>query len=114
MWAFRELTPGERVPEVSPDAGRTSMKRKLLVLFVVALVPLSGAVACGGVEEEIRQRAQEEVDKGKQRVEQEIDKGRTQVEQEVTQRVSDGAREAERRAREGVQQGREQLEGGGQ
>ena len=92
--------------------GRRSMKRKLLVLFVAALVPLSGAVACGGVEEEIRQRAGEEVDKGRQRIEQEVDKGRTQLEQEVTQRVGDGAREAEQRAREGIENGRQQLEGG--
>ena len=89
--------------------GRMDLKRKLLVILAVALVPLSGTAACGGVEQEIRQRANEEVEKGKQRVEQEVDKGRTQLEQEVTQRVGEGASEAERRAREGVQQGREQL-----
>ena len=89
----------------------TDLKRKLLVLFALALVPLSGTAACGGVEEEIRQRANEEVEKGRDRVEQEIDKGRTQLEQEVTQRVGEGASEAERRAREGIDQGREQLEG---
>lgn len=97
-----------------PHSGRTTVKRKLLALFVIALVPLAGAVACGGVEEEIRQRADEEIDRGRQRVEQEIDEGRTRVEQEVTQRVSEGVREAEQRAREGVQEGQQRLEEGQQ
>lgn len=59
------------------------MKKKIAILFVTALVSILGATACGAVEDEVRNRAQEEVDKQKQRVADEVEKGRQQVEDKV-------------------------------
>jgi hypothetical protein len=38
------------------------MKRRFTILLAVALVSVSGAAACGGVQEELQKRAQEEVE----------------------------------------------------
>lgn len=59
------------------------MKRKIAILFVTALVAIFGAAACGTVEDQVRNRAQDEVDKQKQRVSDEVEKGRQQVEDKV-------------------------------
>lgn len=72
------------------------MKRRLAVLLTAGLVSASG-VACAGVEDEIRDRAREEVEKQRQRVEQEVDKQRQRVEQEVNkqrQRLNEKVKEA--------------------
>ncbi len=47
------------------------MKRRFVILFA-ALVSVSGASACGGVQEELQKRAQDEVKKGRQQVEQKV------------------------------------------
>lgn len=59
------------------------MKRKLTVLLAVALVPVFGTVACATVEDELRDRAKEEVDKQRQRAE-------DRVSEEATQLLEDG------------------------
>lgn len=59
------------------------MKRKIAILCTTALVSISGATSCGAVEDEVRNRAQDEVDKQRQRVEDEVEKGRQQVEDRV-------------------------------
>lgn len=64
------------------------MKTKLAILFVTALVSVSGAAACSAVEDEVRNRAREEVDKQRQRVEDEVEKGRKQVEDRVNQEAT--------------------------
>ncbi len=48
------------------------MRRMVAILFATALVSVSGATACGGVQEELQKRAQEEVEKGRQQVEQKV------------------------------------------
>jgi hypothetical protein len=45
------------------------MKRRFAILFATALVSVSGAAACGGMQEELQKRAQEEVEKGRKQVE---------------------------------------------
>ena len=59
------------------------MRRRFAILFAAALASISGAAACGGVQEEVQKRAEEEVEKGREQVEQEVQEGRTQIEQEV-------------------------------
>ena len=59
------------------------MRRKIIILFITAFVSIFGAAACGAVEDEVRNRAQDEVDKQKQRVADEVEKGRQQVEDKV-------------------------------
>ena len=57
--------------------------RGFAILFAAALASISGAAACGGVQEEVQKQAEEEVEKGREQVEQEVQEGRTQIEQEV-------------------------------
>lgn len=64
------------------------MKGRLAILCATALVSVSGLGACGTVEDEVRNRAQEEVDRQRQRVEDEVEKGRQQVEERVTEEAT--------------------------
>ena len=75
------------------------MNKRFATLLVVALVSVFGATACGGVQEQLERRAQDEVDKGRQRIEKEVQKGRTQVEEQVQQ----GRRQIEEKVKEGRQ-----------
>jgi sensor domain CHASE-containing protein len=68
--------------------GKENMRRKLAVVLVGVLAAVSGVAACGVVEDEIRQRAQDEVDRQQQRLEEEVEKGRTQIEQRVEEEVT--------------------------
>jgi uncharacterized protein HemX len=81
-----------------PRRGR--MKRKLAALSAVAL--MFGAAACGGVQDQLERRAQEEVDKGRQRIEKEVEKGRKQVEEQVGEQRTQIEKE--------VEKGRQQVE----
>jgi Skp family chaperone for outer membrane proteins len=84
---------------------RKDVRRKLAVLMMVALVPMSGAVACGqAIEDRARQEVDKQVEKGKQRVNDELQKGQDRVEQELTN--------AQKQVEEGVQNAGKQ--GGGQ
>jgi hypothetical protein len=51
----------------------------LTVLFVSSL----GATACGGVQQQVEDRAREEVQKGRKQVEKKVQEGRKQVEKET-------------------------------
>lgn len=72
--------------------------RKPIAVFLVALFSLSGVFACQAVEDEVRQRADEEVDRQRQRVEDRVDKEineqstriEDRVEEEVTNLTEDG------------------------
>ncbi len=59
------------------------MRRKFALLFATALVSVSGATACGGIQEDLQKRAQEEVEKGRQQVEQKVQEERKKVEKKV-------------------------------
>ncbi len=80
------------------------MKRRLTI--ILALVWVSGATACGGAQEELHKRAQEEVEKGRQQVEQKAQEERRKVEEQVQKKAQEG----QRRVEEGVKQGQQQLE----
>ena len=63
---------------------RKNVRRKLAVLMMVALVPMSGAVACGqAIEDRARQEVDKQVEKGKQRVNEEVQKGKKQLQEEA-------------------------------
>ncbi len=84
---------------------RKNVRKKLATMIVVALVPMSGAIACGqAVEDRAREEVDKQVEKGKQRVNDELQKGQDRVEQELTN--------AQKQVEEGVQNAGKQ--GGGQ
>ena len=60
------------------------MRKKLAVLLVVSLIPMSGAVACGqAIEDRARDEVNKQVEKGKQRVDEEVQKGKKQLQEEA-------------------------------
>jgi Skp family chaperone for outer membrane proteins len=78
------------------------MRRKLAVLLVAALVPTSGAVACGqAVEDRVKQEVDKQVQKGKGRVNKELEKGQKKLKREagkVQEKAEDGVRNLEKQA----------------
>ena len=62
------------------------MRRKFAILFATALVSVSGATACSGVQEDLQKRAQEEVEKGRQQVEKKVQEGQQRIEEGVKKR----------------------------
>jgi vacuolar-type H+-ATPase subunit E/Vma4 len=80
------------------------MKIRLTILFAVALVSVSGATACGGVQEELEKRAQEEVEKGRRQVEQKVQEERTKIEKQVQEKVQEGRQRVEEEVKKGQQQ----------
>jgi vacuolar-type H+-ATPase subunit E/Vma4 len=83
------------------------MKRRFAILFAAALVSVSGATACGGVQEELQKRAQEEVEKGRKQVEQRAQEERRKVEKQVQEKVQEGRQRVEEEVKKGQQQVKE-------
>jgi vacuolar-type H+-ATPase subunit E/Vma4 len=84
------------------------MKRRFTILFATALVSVSGAAACGGVQEELQKRAQEEVEKGRKQVEQRAQEEQTKIERKVQEKVHEG----QQRVEEEVKKAQKQVEKG--
>jgi uncharacterized FlaG/YvyC family protein len=82
------------------------MNRRFAILFVAALVSVSGTTACGGVQEELQKRAQEEVKKGRQQVEQKVEEGRRKAEKKVQEKVKEGRE----KVKEEVKKAQKQVE----
>jgi uncharacterized protein YlxW (UPF0749 family) len=87
---------------------RRSMRRKLAILFATALVSVSGATACSGVQEDLQKRAQEEVEKGRKQVEQKVQEERKKAEKKVQEKVQEG----KQRVEEEVKKTQKQVEKG--
>jgi vacuolar-type H+-ATPase subunit E/Vma4 len=83
------------------------MKRRFTLLFAVALISVSGATACGGVQEGLEKRAQEEVEKGRQQVEQKVQEERTKIEKQAQEKVQEGRQRVEEELKKGQQQVKE-------
>lgn len=81
------------------------MRRRFALLFATALVSLSGATACSGIQEDLQKRAQEEVEKGRKQVEQKVQEERKKVEKKVQEKVQEG----QQRIEEGVKKGQQQV-----
>lgn len=64
------------------------MKKKLVLLCAAAILPLSGGVACATVEQEVRDRANEEVDRQKRNVEERVRQEATKAEDRLRQEAT--------------------------
>ncbi len=82
------------------------MRRKLAVFLTALFVSSLGATACGGVQQQVEDRAREEVQKGRKQVEKKEQEGRKQVEKQVGKKVEEGRKQVEKK----VQEGRKQVE----
>ncbi len=71
------------------------MRRTFAIFCATALVSVSGATACGGVQEDLQKRAQEEVDKGRKQVEQKVQEERKKAEKKVQEKVQEGKQRVE-------------------
>jgi ElaB/YqjD/DUF883 family membrane-anchored ribosome-binding protein len=77
------------------------MRRMVAILFATALVSVSGATACSGIQEDLQKRAQEELEKGRKQVEKKVQEERKKVEKKV--------QEGQQRIEEGVKKGQQQV-----
>ena len=63
------------------------MRKKFAILLTAILVALFSATACGGVQQQVEDRAREEVEKkvqeGKKQVEKKVQQGKKQVEKKL-------------------------------
>jgi Skp family chaperone for outer membrane proteins len=82
------------------------MRRKFAILFATALVSVSGATACSGIQEDLQKRAQEEVEKGRQQVEKKVQEERKKVEK----KVQEGQQRIEEEVKKGQQQVKEKAQ----
>jgi vacuolar-type H+-ATPase subunit E/Vma4 len=82
-----------------------SMRKKFAILFATALVSVSGAMACSGLQEDLQKRAQEEVEKGRKQVERKVQDERKKAEKKVQEKVQEG----QQRIEEGVKKGQQQV-----
>jgi hypothetical protein len=71
------------------------MRRKLAVFLTALFVSSLGATACGGVQQQVEDRAREEVQKGRKQVEKKVQEGRKQVEKQV----QEGRKQVEKETR---------------
>jgi len=85
-----------------------SIRRKFVILFATALVSVSGATACSGVQEDLQKRAQEEVKKSQKQVEQKVQDERKKAEKKVQDKVQEG----KQRVEEEVKKSQKQVEKG--
>ena len=76
------------------------MRRRLAIVLTALFVSSLGATACGGVQQQVEDRAREEIDKGRQQVEkrarEEVKKGREQVEKRVQEEIDKGRKQVEK------------------
>jgi type II secretory pathway pseudopilin PulG len=62
---------------------RRRMRRTFGMLFVVALLSVLGATACGGVQEQVQEQVDQEVQGVQDQAEEAVQGGRTQIEEQV-------------------------------
>jgi uncharacterized protein YabE (DUF348 family) len=65
------------------------------MLFATTFVSAFSAVACSGVEQEVREQVDQEIQEGQEQVEQQIQEGRKQVEQQIQEGRTQIAEEIE-------------------
>jgi ElaB/YqjD/DUF883 family membrane-anchored ribosome-binding protein len=75
------------------------MRRKLAVFLTTLFVSSLGATACGGVQQQVEDRAREEVQKGRKQIEKKVQEGRKQVEKQVEKKVQEGRKQVEKNTR---------------
>jgi type II secretory pathway pseudopilin PulG len=62
---------------------RRTMRRRFGMLFVVAIVSMLGAAACGGVQEQVQEQVDQEVQGVQDQAEEALQGGRTQIEEQI-------------------------------
>jgi sensor domain CHASE-containing protein len=75
------------------------MRRKLAILLTAVFVSSFGATACGGMQQQVEDRAREEVNK-------KVEEGRKQVEK----KMQEGQKQVEKKVQEGRKQVEKQVE----
>ena len=82
------------------------MRKRFTVLVAAAFVLVFAATACGGaIEEEVQQRVEEEVQKGRTQIEEQVQEERTQIEQEAQeaqQKIEQEAKKIQQQVEEKV------------
>lgn len=63
------------------------MKKKMVVLPLVALISVSGLSACGAAQDAVEQKANEEIQNGKTQVEQRVEQEKTKAVEKVKEEV---------------------------
>ena len=66
------------------------MQRKIAVISTAALVSLFGATACGAVQDEVQQQAEDEVNNQKTQAEQRLQQEKTKAIEKAKTTVSQG------------------------
>src|ERR671920_2436641 len=99
-----------RVRKAGIVTTRRSMRRKFAILFATALVSVTGATACSGLQEDLQKRAQEEVEKGRQQGEKKVQEERKKVEKKVQEKVQEGQQRIEEGGKKGQQQVKEKVQ----
>jgi hypothetical protein len=59
------------------------MRRRFVMLLVVAFVSLLGPAACGGVQEQVQEQVDQEVQGVQDQAEEAVQGGRTQIEEQI-------------------------------
>ncbi len=86
------------------------MRKKFAILLATALISVSGATACSGLQEDLQKRAQEEVEKGRQQVEEKVQEERKKVEKKVQEKVQEGQQRIEKGVKKEQQQVKEKAQ----
>ncbi len=80
--------------------------KRFATLVVAAFILASGTTACAGpIEEEVKQRVEEEVQQGRTQIEEQVQEERTQIEQEAQeaqQKIEQEAKEVQQQVEEKV------------
>ena len=63
------------------------MRKRFGILFVAAFVSMLGAAACGGVQEQVQEQAEEAIQGERTQVEEQIQEGQTQVEEALEEAI---------------------------
>ena len=79
------------------------MRRKIAILLTALFVSSLGATACSGVQQQVEDRARQEVEKkvqeGRKQVEKKVQEGRKQVEKQV----QEGRKQVEKQVEKNTQ-----------
>jgi hypothetical protein len=77
------VSEGEAIVGPSCYEIRRRMKRTFGILFVVAFLSMLGAASCGGVQEQVQEQVDQEVQGVQDQAEEAVQGGRTQIEEQI-------------------------------
>ena len=62
---------------------RRTVRKRFAILLVAAFVSMLGAVSCGGVQEQVQEQVDQEVQGVQDQAEEAVQGGRTQIEEQI-------------------------------